>query len=105
MSYFAHRDPKVFPYPEEFLPERWLDGSCGGKKAKPNLFTFGGGPRECVGIHFTQHVIREILTHILRRYEVCITEPASYYSEYKWLPVSRPLKPVKLKFIPISNSI
>jgi cytochrome P450 len=97
MSYFAHRDPKVFSYPEEFVPERWLDG-----KVHPNLFTFGGGPRECVGRHFVHNLVRRMIQEITTKFRVSLVNPAQSYKEYKWLPVSRPAKPVLLTFTPIT---
>ncbi|XP_063712646.1 probable cytochrome P450 513A3 isoform X2 [Symsagittifera roscoffensis] len=103
MSYFAHRDSKVFPYSEEYLPERWL--SVKNKASSPSLFTFGGGKRECVGGHFTHHILTRILQHIAitSGYEVQLSEPETYYKEYKWLPVSRPKNPVRLKFLKSSQ--
>ena len=41
----VNRNPDVYPCPEKFLPDRWLD-------MKPNAFsflTFNAGPRSCVG--------------------------------------------------------
>ena len=40
-----HHDPHVFPDPEVFEPERWMDG----KLSREALFTFSKGPRMCVG--------------------------------------------------------
>jgi cytochrome P450 len=46
-----HRDPRWFPQPEAWLPERWLDGSA---DAAPRgaYMPFGTGPRVCLGQHF-----------------------------------------------------
>jgi cytochrome P450 len=46
-----HRDPRYFPEPEEFRPERWDDGLA---KRIPNYayFPFGGGQRVCIGNTF-----------------------------------------------------
>ena len=44
------RDPKQFPDPEVFLPERWLRGCPQQNKAHPLASaSFGHGPRMCVG--------------------------------------------------------
>lgn len=50
-QYVMHRDPKYFPNPELFYPERWT------KEAKVQLprfsyFPFGGGIRGCIGEAF-----------------------------------------------------
>lgn len=46
-----HRDPKYFPEPERFLPERWLDGLA-SRLPKFAYYPFGGGQRLCIGVHF-----------------------------------------------------
>jgi cytochrome P450 len=46
-NYVHHRDPEVFPAPEQFLPERWLGGST--KEMVGALTPFSLGPRSCLG--------------------------------------------------------
>ncbi|GAC1539809.1 MAG: cytochrome P450 [Polyangiales bacterium] len=67
-----HRDPRWFDAPEEFRPERWLDGSL---EALPKYayFPFGGGPRICIGLAFARMeailllaaIAREVKLHVL----------------------------------------
>jgi cytochrome P450 len=47
----THRDPSVYPDPESFRPERWLDDA---PKSRPRFsyLPFGGGRRACVGQGF-----------------------------------------------------
>lgn len=49
--YVVHRDPRFYPDPERFDPERWTPE---GKAARPKFafFPFGGGARVCIGEHF-----------------------------------------------------
>jgi len=42
-----HRDPEVFPEPERFLPERWLDGRTAEHRF--SYTAFGIGDRRCLG--------------------------------------------------------
>lgn len=46
-AYVAHRDPKMFPEPETYLPERWLGEA--GKELGPYFVAFTTGPRGCIG--------------------------------------------------------
>ena len=48
--YAVHRDPRWFPDPLEFRPERWLTED----PARPKFayFPFGGGARVCIGERF-----------------------------------------------------
>ena len=48
-QYVTHHDPRFFPDPEKFEPERW-DGET--KLPKFAYFPFGGGSRSCVGEPF-----------------------------------------------------
>ncbi|HEY5932479.1 MAG TPA: cytochrome P450, partial [Nitrospira sp.] len=48
-TYNLHRHPAFWPNPEQFLPERWLDGER--PAARYAYLPFGAGPRACVGIH------------------------------------------------------
>lgn len=45
----VHRDPRWFPEPEKFNPERW---SVPDDRPKFSYFPFGGGMRVCIGERF-----------------------------------------------------
>jgi cytochrome P450 len=47
-QWIVHRDPLLFDAPEEFRPERWLDG-LESRLHPYAYFPFGGGPRRCIG--------------------------------------------------------
>lgn len=48
-SWMMHRNPKIFPDPDTFMPERWLDPANAGKLEK-YLVAFGKGSRQCIGM-------------------------------------------------------
>jgi cytochrome P450 len=50
-QWVSHRDPRFFPDPEKFVPERWQDGLA-GRIPKYAYYPFGGGPRVCIGNTF-----------------------------------------------------
>lgn len=49
--YVMHRDPRYYPDPDRFDPDRWLPEASAGRP-KFAYFPFGGGPRVCVGERF-----------------------------------------------------
>ena len=51
-AYSLHRNEEVFPQPEEWRPERWLDVSKEQKDEMMRWFwAFGSGGRMCIGNH------------------------------------------------------
>ncbi len=50
-QYATHHDPKYFPDPERFDPDRWLP-EYAESRPKFSYYPFGGGQRLCIGEHF-----------------------------------------------------
>lgn len=50
-QWIVHRDPRWWPAPDEFVPDRWLDDSS---RDRPRwaYFPFGAGLRRCIGEGF-----------------------------------------------------
>jgi cytochrome P450 len=69
----VHRDPRWWQAPDEFRPERWLNGETDQLPANA-FFPFGGGPRLCVGGHFAKLEGAIILATILRQSRVSEAE-------------------------------
>jgi cytochrome P450 len=65
--YTTHRDPRSFPEPDAFHPERWLDGL---EKRLPRgaFIPFGMGSRKCIGAAFAMMEATLLLATIARRW-------------------------------------
>jgi cytochrome P450 len=64
-----HRDPNVYPDPERFDPQRFLD-------EKPSTYSwvpFGGGTRRCVGAAFANMEMDVVLRTVLRHFVIRTT--------------------------------
>ena len=65
-----HTDPDVYPDPERFDPQRFVDN-------KPNTFSwvpFGGGTRRCVGAAFANMELDVVLRTVLRHVTIQTTD-------------------------------
>jgi cytochrome P450 len=66
-----HYREDLFPNPEEFRPERFLE-------SKPDTYAwipFGGGVRRCIGAAFAEYEMRIVLRAILERAELSAPDP------------------------------
>jgi cytochrome P450 len=70
-----HRDPKYFPDPERFSPERWLDGLA-TRLPKFAYYPFGGGQRICIGSHFALMEAAIILSTVGQTYRFTLAPDA-----------------------------
>ena len=51
-SVHVHKNPKIFPDPHAFFPERWLDSKGNRRKDLDKYFlSFSKGTRQCLGIN------------------------------------------------------
>ncbi|WP_436536077.1 cytochrome P450 [Actinoplanes sp. HUAS TT8] len=51
-AWVTHRDPRFWPEPARFRPDRWLDDTA-GRIHRSAWFPFGGGQRICYGMRFS----------------------------------------------------
>ncbi len=71
-TYNLQRHPAFWPNPEQFMPERWLDGER--PAARYAYLPFGAGPRACVGIHFASVEGPLLLALIGRHYDLQLAQ-------------------------------
>jgi cytochrome P450 len=71
--HLVHRDPTIYPEPDRFRPERFLE-------TPPGTYTwipFGGGVRRCLGAAFAQQEMAIVLRELVARRTIRPTDPAA----------------------------
>ncbi len=88
----AQRNPKLFPNPNEFKPERFI-----GKR--PNsfeYFPYGGGRRLCIGYAFANYQLSLVIGTILKEYDLELMGSAPKAKRYSAVVGPSGTIPVKL---------
>ncbi|XP_056264464.1 cytochrome P450 3A40-like [Pseudoliparis swirei] len=98
-----HRDPNLWPEPEEFKPERFT------KETKETIdpFTympFGAGPRNCIGMRFALVMMKLALVEILQKFSFSVCKETEIPLEMDIQGLLAPKRPIKLKLEPRSES-
>ncbi|XP_035516593.1 cytochrome P450 3A30-like [Morone saxatilis] len=93
-----HRDPELWPEPEEFKPERF------SKENKQNInpytyLPFGVGPRNCIGMRFAVVMVKLALVEVLQNYSFSVCEETEIPLKMDAQGLVGPLNPIKLKLV------
>ncbi len=68
--YLAHRRAEIYPEPEQFKPERFLDHKFSSSEYLP----FGGGYRGCIGAAFSMYEMKLVLATIMSRFQLALAD-------------------------------
>jgi cytochrome P450 len=74
VSWLTHRDPRWWPHPDKFDPERFLNGDDKAHRPKYAYFPFGGGARFCLGAGLALLQGPLILATLAQKYRLCVAD-------------------------------
>lgn len=87
-TYAIHYDPKYYPDPSSFKPDRFMPENK-HLLVPYTYLPFGAGPRNCIGMRFAYQEMKMCIATVLRR--------------YRFLPTDK--TPFKLSFVPFKFGV
>ncbi|KAF2176566.1 cytochrome P450 [Zopfia rhizophila CBS 207.26] len=77
-AYVVQRDPELYEDPEKFWPERWLQSEKKNFEMEAAQFTFGVGPRVCLGKDIAIMELYKLLPETIRQFDIELKKPGEY---------------------------
>ncbi|KND89163.1 Pisatin demethylase [Tolypocladium ophioglossoides CBS 100239] len=98
-SWVLHRNKKVFgEETHSFRPERWIEGDEEKiKDMKRNLFTFGYGPRSCIGKNISILEMWKVVFELYRHFQINLADDAEWVVNGTWFTTQ---SNIEIKFKP-----
>ena len=86
------RDARIWPEPEQFRPERFLDG----KAPVYQFFPFGAGVWRCLGAQFAEYEMRVVLARLVAQLD--LTLDGADHDQRSWLVHEKGSEPMQRGF-------
>ena len=75
--HLVHRRADIYPEPNEFRPERFIEAEGGRAPGTYTWIPFGGGIRRCLGAAFAQFEMEVVLQELVLRRTLAPSRPES----------------------------
>ncbi len=83
-SISIHFDEKLYPNPNEFLPERWMQEETG--KPPFSFVAFGGGAKNCLGQHLAKIEAKIIASRMIDSFDFSAESPLKMILKMGYIP-------------------
>ncbi|XP_064506790.1 24-hydroxycholesterol 7-alpha-hydroxylase isoform X2 [Pseudopipra pipra] len=96
--YWLHRNPKYFPDPEMFKPDRWKEANLEKNAFLDSFVAFGGGKHQCPGRWFAIMEIQLFVVLSLYKYEFVALDAVPRESPLHLVGTQQPLAPFRVQY-------
>uniref|UniRef100_A0A8C0F5H0 Lanosterol 14-alpha demethylase n=1 Tax=Bubo bubo TaxID=30461 RepID=A0A8C0F5H0_BUBBB len=96
--YWLHRNPKYFPDPEMFKPDRWKEANLEKNAFLDSFVAFGGGKHQCPGRWFAIMEIQLFVVLFLHKYEFVLLDAVPKESPLHLVGTQQPMAPFRVQY-------
>lgn len=96
--FWLHRNPKYFPEPESFKPERWKEANLDKYIFLDYFMAFGGGKFQCPGRWFALLEVQLCIILVLYKYECSLLDPLPKQSSLHLVGVPQPAGKCRIEY-------
>ncbi|XP_019392663.1 PREDICTED: 24-hydroxycholesterol 7-alpha-hydroxylase isoform X1 [Crocodylus porosus] len=96
--YWLHRNPKYFPDPDMFKPDRWKAANLEKNAFLDNFVPFGGGTHQCPGRWFAIMEIHLMVVLFLNKYEFILLDTVPKESHLHLVGTQQPMGPCRVQY-------
>ncbi|XP_066036133.1 24-hydroxycholesterol 7-alpha-hydroxylase isoform X1 [Chamaea fasciata] len=96
--YWLHRNPKYFPDPETFKPDRWKEANLEKNAFLDSFVAFGGGKHQCPGRWFAIMEIQLLVVLVLYKYEFVLLDAVPKESPLHLVGTQQPMAQLRVQY-------
>ncbi|XP_076872857.1 24-hydroxycholesterol 7-alpha-hydroxylase isoform X2 [Brachyhypopomus gauderio] len=96
--FWAHRDPRYFPDPDDFKPERWEKADFVKNVFLEGFVAFGGGKNQCPGRWYAIMELHLFITLILYQFEFTLLDQVPEPSPLHLVGTQQPERPCRVEY-------